>query len=309
MTVIVDAELRLPPTLRPTPADVVSVAAVSPDFSSRPVPRPLHWWREVLVLLAFYATYTFIRGQFGSGAHNLVEAAANAQRVIDAERALGISNELALQQWFLQWPALIRGLNIFYGFFHFVVPVVVLVVLFRQAPASYRRARNALAATTGLALIGFSAFPLLPPRLLCDCPLGSGTDAGFVDTLARDGGLWSFGSHGVGAVSNQYAAMPSLHLAWALWCAIVILPLLRRRGARALAIAFPLVTLVAIIVTANHFWLDAVGGAAVLAAGFGVAALAERTGRVLTRRLSRREDRGREDSVQVFARATTEAIP
>ncbi len=304
MSVTLDHDLR---DRVPASAPASAPVAAGPDGAR------LRWWREATILLAFYALYSFVRGQFGSGAHHLAEAATNAQRVIDAERFLHIGNELELQRWFLQWPVLIRGLNIFYGFFHLVVPIAVLVALFRCTPASYRRARNALAATTGLALIGFSAFPLLPPRLLCDCPLGSGVDAGFVDTLARDGGLWSFGTHGVGAVSNQYAAMPSLHLAWALWCTIVILPVLRRRSTRALAIAYPLVTLLTIIVTANHFWLDAVGGAVVLAAGFGLAAAGARVGAVSWGQLlapgTRRALHQGEDSVQVFPRVPAKAIP
>jgi len=224
-------------------------------------------WREVVLVLGFYGLYTLVRGQFGSAATSPEHALRNAQTVIGIETHLGLYNELALQQFFLQWPWVIRAFNIFYGTFHFVVPIAVLVVLYRVRPARYRRWRDSLAATTALALIGFSLFPLMPPRLLCECALGSGTDSGFVDTLSQYGGLWSFGSHGVGAVSNQYAAMPSLHFAWALWCACAVYPLVRSRWARAAIISFPLVTLLVIVVTANHFWLDALGGAVVLGAG------------------------------------------
>jgi len=224
-------------------------------------------WREVVLVLVFYGLYTLVRGQFGSAAMSPDHALRNAQTVIGIEQRIGVYNELALQQWFLQWPWLIRACNIFYGMFHFIVPIVVLVVLHRRAPSRYRRWRDSLAATTALALVGFSLFPLMPPRLLCDCALGSGADSGFVDTLSRYGGLWSFGSHGVGAVSNQYAAMPSLHFAWALWCACAVYPLVRNRAGRTVVVAFPVVTLLVIVVTANHFWLDAVGGAAVLGAG------------------------------------------
>ncbi len=224
-------------------------------------------WREVALVVGFYGLYTLVRGQFGSAATSPDHALGNAQTVIGIESHLGLYNELALQQFFLQWPWVIRAFNIFYGTFHFVVPIAVLVVLHRVRPQRYRRWRDSLAATTALALVGFSLFPLMPPRLLCDCALGSGTESGFVDTLSQYGGLWSFGSHGVGAVSNQYAAMPSLHFAWALWCACAVYPLVRSRWARAAIISFPLVTLLVIVVTANHFWLDALGGAVVLGAG------------------------------------------
>ncbi len=274
--------------------------------------RRLVWWRELLLVAAFYAGYSVIRGQFGSGADSLAAASANATRVMDLETRLGIFDELAVQGFALHWPALIKALNIYYATLHFAVPVFVLVLLFVKAPARYRRSRDILAATTALALVGFSLFPLLPPRLLCACPLGSGTDVGFVDTLARYGGFWTFGSHGVGSVANQYAAMPSLHFAWALWCAFALSPVLRRPWTRALAVAYPIVTLVAIVVTANHFWLDALGGAVV----FGLACALVRLGHSALARLrpagpapdERPSHRG-EDSVQVLAPLETEAVP
>lgn len=234
----------------------------------------VRWWAQVVLVLAFYALYTFVRGQFGSAAAGPERAAANARIVIDIEQWLGIYNERELQQWVLSIPGAIRAANIFYGMLHFAAPAAVLVLLHRRDAARFRHWRNTLAGTTALALVGFSLFPLMPPRLLCACALGSGVDAGFVDTLARTGGLWSFGSHGVGAVSNQYAAMPSLHFAWALWCACAAAPVMRSRWARIMVIAYPVVTLFVIVVTANHFWLDAVGGAVVLACGAGLAALA-----------------------------------
>ena len=254
-----------------TPAGESPLAVVAEPVIPLTI-RRLRWWHEVIFVAVFYAIYTFIRGQFGSAAVAPETAFANAQRVIGLEEHLGIYNELAIQQWFLGWPALIRAVNIFYGLFHFAIPVAVLVVLYRRSPGRYRLWRNTLMAGTGLALIGFSLFPLMPPRLLCACPLGSGTESGFVDTLAQFGGLWSFGSHGVGAVSNQYAAMPSLHFAWALWCGLAIASIMRARWARAFALSYPAVTLLVIIVTANHFWLDALGGALVLGIG-GVVAL------------------------------------
>jgi hypothetical protein len=196
--------------------------------------------------------------------------------VMALEQRLGIFNELTVQQWFLHWPALARPANIFYGVFHLAVPVIVLVLLYRRAPSDYGRWRNRLVATTVLALVGFSVFPLMPPRLLCDCPLGSGAASGFVDTLGRYGGLWSFTSHGVGAVANQYAAMPSLHFAWSLWCACALFGYVRHRFTRVAIVLYPMLTVIVVVVTANHFWLDALGGAAVFGAGVGAAALIER---------------------------------
>ena len=92
---------------------------------------------------------------------------------------------------------------------------------------------------------------------------------GFVDTLAEYGGPWSFDSDTMASISNQYAAMPSLHIGWSTWCALAVWPLLRRRWTRALVLLYPLATLFCIVVTANHYWMDGVGG--LLA--FGVGAL------------------------------------
>ena len=88
-----------------------------------------------------------------------------------------------------------------------------------------------------------------------------------MDTVADVGGLWSFDSGTMQRVSNQYAAMPSLHFAWATWCMLALWPTLRTRASRALIAAYPLATLFAVVVTGNHFWIDAVGGLVVLAAG------------------------------------------
>lgn len=90
----------------------------------------------------------------------------------------------------------------------------------------------------------------------------------FHDTLKEYGGLWSFDSGAMTKVSNQYAAMPSLHCAWATWCTLALWPIFRRRWARALLVIYPFVTVLCIIVTGNHFWLDAIGGLLALAVGW-----------------------------------------
>lgn len=222
--------------------------------------RRLRWWKEVLYIAAFYGVYSVIRNTQGSASVSEALAFSHARQVIDIERALGLYLEEGVQQAFLGWRWFIQFWNLFYGTFHFVVTIAALVLLFRRFPQRYPRWRNTLAATTGLALIGFAAYPLMPPRLLP-------ASFGFVDTLQVYGGLWSFESGPVAQVSNQYAAMPSLHFAWSAWSALVLYPMLRRRWSRALVVAYPAATTFAIVVTANHFWLDAAGGALVLGAG------------------------------------------
>jgi hypothetical protein len=247
------------------------------DQSAPTRPR-LRWWREVIYVLAFYVVYSSIRNLQGTEAR----ARHNARHVIRIEKAIGLYQEHGVQHWFglhpgvdydhLHWHTFIQFWDVFYGSAHFIVTIVALIWLFRRYPQRYPLWRNTLAFTTALALVGFTFFPLMPPRLI---------GMGFVDTLDHIGGLWSFESGPMHGVSNQFAAMPSLHFAWSSWCALVFLPALKRPWTKALAIAYPFLTLFAIVVTANHYILDAVGGAVVLSIGYLL-------GRALTRAWERK---------------------
>jgi hypothetical protein len=257
-----------------------------PDTAPSPAPVAgprLHWWREVIYILVVYAVYSRVRNNFGSAGGRPGHAASvsygHALDVIHIERNLHLFLEPTLQSWYLDLPAqgFIQFWNLFYGTAHFILTGVALIWLFRADPARYPLWRNTLAFTTVAALIGFAAFSLMPPRLLDEPPLRYGPPAsehnetfGLVDTLAAYPTLWSFESGSLKKVSNQYAAMPSLHMAWSTWSALVLLPLVgrRRRWARALVIAYPFMTLFTILVTANHFWLDALGGLATLGVGY-----------------------------------------
>lgn len=233
----------------------------------------LRWQKEVAIVGVFYAVYTSVRNLFGSASASPSHAFANARHVIGIERALGLFHEERIQRWFAGWSWLLRLCNIFYGTFHFAVTIGVLVFLFSRRAEHYRLWRNTLAVTTALALIGFSAFPLMPPRLLGDCgEFGAcATQYSFVDTLKSVGGLWSFDSGTMQSISNQYAAMPSLHFAWSSWCCLALWRHLPSRRVRIAALGYPLFTLFTIVVTANHYWIDAVGGAFVLAGGYAFA--------------------------------------
>ncbi|MDG2114185.1 MAG: phosphatase PAP2 family protein [Actinomycetota bacterium] len=232
----------------------------------------LRWWREIVYVLVFYGVYSWIRNQFGSsGNFSATSASAlrNAEWVIDVERAIGLFFEEKLQQAFDGWGWFYWFWNVFYGSLHFVITTGVMVYLYRRFPLRYQRFRTALAVTTGLALFGFALFPLMPPRLLAaGDPYGADlVQYGFIDTLAEHGGLWSFDSGTMSAISNQWAAMPSLHLGWATWCAIALAPVLTQKWARAAMITYPVLTLFAVVVTANHYWIDGLGGVMVLSVG------------------------------------------
>jgi hypothetical protein len=229
------------------------------DTTTTTAPR-LHWWRELLAIGIYYGIYTAVRNA-GIASDSAVGAFHHAKQVIRVEEFFGAFREQAVQHTFIHWRAFIEFWDVYYGTFHFAVTIVAIVWLFRRAPERYPTWRNTLAVTVAIALVGFATYPLMPPRLLP-------AHYGFVDTLQKIGGLWSFDSGTMSKISNQYAAMPSLHFAWSSWCACVLLPGLKHWWSKALMIAYPFVTLFAIVVTANHFWLDAAGGALALTLGY-----------------------------------------
>ena len=232
--------------------------------------RGLRWWKEVLYVLAFYLVYSAIRNTQGSAAVSAAHALHNAMNVIRIEKAVGIFHEEAVQNAAITVGRFfIEFWNIFYGTFHFIVTAFTLIYIFRRFPERYARWRNTLAFTTALALVGFALYPLMPPRLL-DL---HGLHYGFVDTLERFETVWSFDSGTMQRISNQYAAMPSLHFAWSMWCATALFPVLRHKGTKALAVLYPACTLFAIVVTANHYILDAAGGAVCLGIGWDIAGI------------------------------------
>jgi hypothetical protein len=239
----------------------------------RAPPGRLRWWREIAVIAVFYGVYSTIRDIRGSRPVSVFQAFHNAERVIDWERTLGLFHEADIQHAFLGDQGVVRLLDDWYGSTHFVVTAAVLVVLFFAYPGQYRRWRNTLAAATGMALIGFAWFPLMPPRLLPP-------RYAFTDTLHVVGGLWNFNSGPMNHLSDQYAAMPSLHFAWALWCGLALFFVAGRWWLKALALCYPAVTLLCVIVTANHYFTDTAAGALIVAVGYVAARAREKTSSV-----------------------------
>jgi hypothetical protein len=221
-----------------------------------PAPRS-HWLRELVIVVVFYYGYELIR-RFAFPGEKNPRAFANANRLIALERFLHIYSESAVQKAFLGARWFIKVMNVYYGTLHFIITAGLLVWVYLRRHEHYRQFRNLLGMTTVFALVGYFAFPLAPPRSYpCHC---------FVDTLETVGGLWSYHSGAAKAIANPFAAMPSLHFGWALWCGTVLWSFARHRAVRALSLIYPLLTLLAIVVTANHYWLDAVGGAIIFIA-------------------------------------------
>ena len=231
--------------------------------------RTLYWWLEAAFVGAFYFVYSTIRNLNDAGADLAFE---HAKQIIRWQLDLGIYHEQTIQAWALHLRPLIIGANYFYGSLHFIVTGGVMIYLYSRWTDDYPRWRNTLAIATAIALVGFAFYPLMPPRLLP-------SSYHFVDTLAKDPAFWSFNSGAMNKISNQYAAMPSVHCAWALWCACALIPRLKHVWARVIAGIYPVLTVTAIVVTANHYVLDAVAGFAVFGLGYVLARVCTRAGR------------------------------
>jgi hypothetical protein len=251
------------------PAQRVAAEALRPRRAPRPV-----WWIELVFLGGCYWLYSVVRNVAPS---HTTSATRRAVDLLNFEHTLHIDAEKSLNSFVAHTHWLAYGANYYYATMHFIVTLGVLVWLYLRRPVDYRRLRTAWLATNVTALLGFYLFALAPPRML----------PGFVDTVVHFHTWGSWGSTDVNDLSNQYAAMPSLHIAWALWCAVAVVTLSRRTWLRVVAALYPVATLFVVLGTANHFALDAVGGAVVLAAGFGVDTLIRIT---RARLISRKED-------------------
>ncbi|MCD0485071.1 phosphatase PAP2 family protein [Streptacidiphilus sp. ASG 303] len=218
--------------------------------------RPRLWF-ELLLIGVSYWVYSLVRNAVPEQART---AQRNASRIWGLEHHLGVAVERGFNHAVDSVTWLVTGMNYYYATLHFIVTIAVLVWVFRLHPGRYAAVRTALFTTTGIALVGFYFFPLAPPRLM--------TGGGFVDTVAVHHTWGSMASGDMAHVSNQYAAMPSMHIGWSLWCGLTIAFLTRHRWLRVLGLLYPLATLTVIVATANHFFMDAVGGAACLGVGF-----------------------------------------
>ncbi|WP_329561419.1 phosphatase PAP2 family protein [Kitasatospora sp. NBC_01266] len=217
------------------------------------------WWAELLLTAIGYALYTVSRNAVPD---HRAAALHRAQELLDLERHLHLSFELSLNHAANHVTWLIVGMNYYYATLHFVMVIGTLLWLHLRRPDHYRAARTALYTATAGALVGFYAFALAPPRFL--------TGDGFIDTVVVHHTWGSWASGPVADASNQYAAMPSVHIAWSTWCAVVLYRLAKPRAVRVLAALYPVATCVVILSTANHFEADAVAGLLTIAAGFAV---------------------------------------
>ncbi|WP_369258491.1 bifunctional glycosyltransferase 87/phosphatase PAP2 family protein [Streptomyces sp. R35] len=232
-------------------------------FLGRVLSRP-NLLLELLLIRVGYSAYQQVRlaATGGTNAGGRATAEHHGEQILAIERFLHIDIEHWANHAVVKVGFLRDFFDFYYESFHFVVPLTVLGVLYVRRPGDYRWARSALGFATLFALVGFWLYPLAPPRLL--------PGLGVIDTVH---GVQDFSKPDYGtltALTNQYAAMPSLHFGWSLWCGLVIAILAPKWWMKALGLLHPLFTVSAIVATGNHWVLDAVGGAVVVSAGFGL---------------------------------------
>jgi hypothetical protein len=207
------------------------------------------WWVEALVVVWLCWVYDAIANLAPLRLH---AALAHGYGVLHLERALGLDPELTLNRWLAAHRTLGLILADYYDNAHFIVTLGLLGWLWYRRADIYRPLRNTLVSINVLGFVVFWLYPTAPPRLLA----GSGFD----DVVASTHALGGWHSGALATAANQFAAMPSLHMAWAVWCSLVLWSLSGRLWVRIVAVIYPCVTCVAVLATGNHFLLDVLAG-------------------------------------------------
>lgn len=213
---------------------------------------------EAALVAGLYAVYESARGLVDA---DRATAIAHARSVASLERSMHVFIEPNVQHFFLGSGVVLRALGLLYVSAHLAITVAVLAWLYARRPALFVRARTALLAASMVALAGYLFYPTAPPRL---------AGLGIVDTVTSSNHL-EIQNGLISALYNPYAAMPSMHFGYALTIAVALAAATRRRFARVAVFAYPLLILIAIVSTGNHFLLDAAAGA--LIAGLAWAAV------------------------------------
>ncbi|MBB4785273.1 phosphatase PAP2 family protein [Streptomyces rapamycinicus] len=242
--------------------------------------RP-RWWTELPLIAVVYAAYSagrlLARGDVST-------AVDHGLAILHFEQRLNIDFESPLNDLFTTHAVIGIPADFAYASLHYVLTPAILMWLWKRRKASdYRFLRTWLLVSTVIGLIGFTLLPTCPPRLL-------DASHGFVDTMAQYGsyGWWggdASAPRGLGGLTNQYAAMPSLHVGWALWCGVALWRHGRSVWAKVGAVGYPLVIALVVMGTANHYFLDAAAGVVTMGLGALLAGPALRLTEALRSRL------------------------
>jgi len=227
-----------------TAAGHTEVLALEP--ATAPV-RP-SWWAQAILMGVVWWSYDAI--------NNLAPlrgatALAHGASILRVETTLHLDAERGLNHWLASHLLVGRWLGDYYNIAHFAVTIGVLVWVWWRHPPFYRGLRNGLLGINLIGFLVFWVFPVAPPRML----------SGFTDIIAaaHSFGAWSSGT--LASQANEYAAMPSLHVAWALWCALAVWVVRKDQMARTVAAGHAALTSIVVLATANHYLLDVVAGA------------------------------------------------
>jgi PAP2 superfamily protein len=212
---------------------------------------PLDVARQLLLFGGAYYVYRIVRGVVDGNPHIAFE---HARMLVDVERGMGLFFEPDLQSWATaQVGWLVTAANWMYVNSHFVVTTTFLIWLYLARNHAYYFVRNMFMIAMGIALVGYLAFPTAPPRFM--------PEWGFTDTVT--GFVGEAAQRGAAVLYNPYAAVPSMHVAFALMVAIPARMLVRNRALKAFWTVYPAIVTFVVVVTANHFWIDAALGAMV----------------------------------------------
>ncbi|HVW80167.1 MAG TPA: phosphatase PAP2 family protein [Mycobacteriales bacterium] len=272
-----------------SPADDTLLIVRTPPAGPVTQPQRLGWYarlqghrrtwmairgfREILLVAGVYSLYDATRYLVAGKSS---EAFENGHSLLRVEKDVGLAPEHWLNKLFSAHLALGLPADYVYATLHYIVTPVVLVWLWRRHGSAYSHARSVLMVATIIGLVGFSLLPVAPPRLLPE----------FVDTMAKFShyGWWSNAAsapRGLGADTNQYAALPSLHVGWALWCGWQLVRYGRHRITQVLGALYPILLSVVVMATANHYLIDVLAGVVAVALAYGIVRLLTMAGLVL----------------------------
>ncbi len=216
--------------------------------------RRTRLWVEALVIAWLCWVYDAINNLAPVRLH---AALAHGWGVLHLERSLGLDPELTLNRWLIHHHTVGLLLSDYYDNAHFIVTLGLLGWLWYRRADIYRPLRNTLVAINVIGLAVFWLYPTAPPRLL--------PGSGFNDVVASTHAFGGWHTGSLAVVANQFAALPSLHMAWAVWCSLVMWSMSSRLWVRCVAVLYPCVTCLAVLATGNHYLFDVLAGVATTA--------------------------------------------
>src|SRR5271166_2794626 len=213
-----------------------------------------HGWTDVVRQVCLFGlAYIGYRIARGLAEGNANAAFAHARELISLERTLHLFVEPSVQAWASGSRLLMGFSSWLYVSAQTTVTVASLIYLYVRHNRSFYCVRNMFMIGMAIALVGYTVFPTAPPRFM--------PEWGFIDSVSDFTGVHvSHASASMNALFNPYAAVPSMHVAFALMIGWTLARLVRPRPLKILWSAYPFLMVFVIIVTANHFLFDAVLG-------------------------------------------------